>query len=103
MVFDGEYAEEGGFEETLSTYRKGEGYGTLWLFDAVPLHEWMLAEFTATWRQRHAQLMLNHKAINSPWVGALASFAVEEPGDVEPLFRQVREAGHEGLVLKRVD
>src|SRR3546814_4870697 len=39
MVFDGEYAEEGGFEETLSTYRKGEGYGTLWLFDAVPLHE----------------------------------------------------------------
>src|SRR3546814_9892086 len=63
----------------------------------------MLAEFTATWRQRHAQLMLNHKAINSPWVGALASFAVEEPGDVEHLFKQMREAGHEGLVLKRVD
>jgi ATP-dependent DNA ligase len=103
MFFDGEYVEEAGFEATLSAYRKGEGTGTIWLFDAVPLDEWLVARCEETWRTRHARLMLNNRSANLPWVGALEAFPVKDAAEVKALADHVQGHGHEGLVLKRGD
>lgn len=101
MFFDGEYVEEEGYEATLAAYRKGEGQGVLWLFDAVPLAEWINDKATATLAQRRAQLLINHHAVRSPWLGALALFDIPDELAARMLFAEMRKHHYEGIVLKR--
>lgn len=103
MMFDAEYVEHEGFEATVSAFKKGEGNGTIWLFDAVPYAEWLDDKPGAPWRARHEQLMLNHKAIVSPWLGALKGFRLRGEAEVLRHFEVMRAHNHEGVVLKRPD
>ena len=103
LFFDAEYVEEEGFEATQRAYQKGEGQGVLWLFDAVPIEQWRNDTCPATYKQRHAQLMANHLAAPSPWVGALKAFPVANEQAAKDLFGRVRSEHHEGIVLKRAD
>lgn len=54
MVFDGEYQEMEGFDATMSAFKRGEGAGFFYLFDAVPYAEWKANRFTMTLEDRLA-------------------------------------------------
>lgn len=101
MFFDGEYVEEEGFEATNTAFKKGEGQGVLWIFDAMPLREWKANACTATYEQRKAALMLNVRGLRSRWVGALDRFPIANSADLHTLFMRIQAHGHEGLVCKR--
>jgi ATP-dependent DNA ligase len=102
MFFDAEYVEEEGFEATQRAYAKGEGQGTLWVFDAVPLAQWKANRFTETREVRKAQLLAFYR-MRPPlgWVGVLESFPVLSHAEVVAMTERIQKAGHEGLVLKR--
>lgn len=101
MFFDMEYVEEDGFDATVSAYKKGEGQGVCWVFDAVPMREWHDDRGTLRWSSRTAQLHAHYVAAKSPWVGVLESFDVCSDVTARHLFTKMRTHGHEGIVLKR--
>lgn len=103
MFFDGEYVEEEGFEATNTAFKKGEGMGVLWLFDAMPLREWKANACTTPRWQRKAALIENVQAVGSRWVGALDDFPIDSVADLHTLFMRIQAHGHEGLVCKRQD
>lgn len=103
MFFDGEYIEEHGFEATNTAYKKGEGQGTLWLFDAVPMDQWRDDRCTAPYVERKAALLACHRQIADryPFVGALHAFALGDVGGPRKIFDRMRQHHHEGVVFKR--
>lgn len=99
MMFDGEYVEEDGFTATISAQRKGEGYGTIWLFDAVPLEDWVAGggDAPALWRLQ--ELRKRVMAAESPFVGML-DFWEMGPAETRAKFAELVREGYEGLMTK---
>jgi ATP-dependent DNA ligase len=101
MVFDGEWVEPGDFNATLSAFRRGKGRGVFWIFDAVPLHQWMIDKCTQPIEFRLKELSDALPAAASPHVGMLSATSVASPGVVAGIAEFVWRAGHEGIVVKK--
>jgi ATP-dependent DNA ligase len=99
MVFDGEYQERGGYEATQSAFRRGEGEGIFWLFDAVPYAEWKVDRFTMSLEKRLAITEAIMPA-DEPFLAFLPPVDVHLARDVLALVEQAWAAGAEGLVIK---
>ena len=99
MVFDGEYVEEDGFVATLAAQRRGEGYGVMWLFDALPLEEWTAGGTDAPALWRLQELRKRVMEAQSPFVGML-DFWVMDPDQTRAKFVELIREGYEGLVTK---
>jgi ATP-dependent DNA ligase len=104
MFFDGEYVEEAGVEATLASFRRRAGTGCLWLFDAVPLDQWMSG-------QPSRQMLWDRKAGLRPAiaqatqarqaaVGFIESLEIAGEHQVETAARELWSMGYEGLVIK---
>jgi hypothetical protein len=102
MVFHGEYQEREGYEATMSAFKRGEGQGIFWLFDAVPYREWAADRFTQPLGARLARIAALMPA-DEPFLSWLAPVTVYRPRDVLDLADQAWAAGAEGLVIKRAD
>lgn len=100
MVFDGEYAEGDGFQATLAAFRKGEGQGVFYLFDAVPYEQWKANRFTQPLEAR-LEAIERHMLHDEPFLTSLPPTTVHSAGDVEHLAGQAWASGAEGLVVKR--
>ena len=99
MVFDGEYVEEDGFVATIAAQRRGEGYGVMWLFDAMPFEQWSAGGSTdpALWRLQ--ELRKRVMEAQSPFLGML-DFWVMDPDQTRAKFAELIREGYEGLVTK---
>ena len=99
MVFDGEYVEEDGFLATIAAQRRGEGYGVMWLFDAMPLDEWAAggSDAPALWRLQ--ELRKRVMLAESPFVGML-DFWEMDADQTRAKFAELIREGYEGLVTK---
>jgi ATP-dependent DNA ligase len=71
MVFDGEWLEPGDFNATLRAFGTGRGAGVFWLFDAIPLAEWMGDRCTQPIEVRLVELRRALAWAKSPHVGML--------------------------------
>lgn len=100
MVFDGEYAEEGGFNATNSAFRKGRGLGVFWVYDALPFDQWVRNRCTAPIEVRLAHLMRALPHSESVFVGALQSWKMS-PVNIQAKALELWGLGYEGLVCKR--
>jgi len=103
LFIHGEYAEEEGFDATVSAFRKGQGCGTLWVHDAVPIEEWRTDSAEEAYYPRKARLMRAIEDLDCPFVGGLASFRLGTPSEVFDKFGEIRRRGYEGLVIKNAD
>lgn len=99
MVFDGEYQEPEGFAATLAAHKRGEGCGTFYLFDAVPLAEWKANAFTQPLAKRKAALALA-VSDEEPFLAYLSGWDGGDASVVERLAEKAWTAEHEGLVVK---
>ncbi|MBX9816060.1 MAG: hypothetical protein K2X76_15285 [Sphingomonas sp.] len=99
MMFDGEYVEEEGFVATIAAQRRGEGYGAIYLFDAVPLEDWTAGggDAPALWRLQ--ELDKRVMASESPFVGMLKFWEMDAQATRAKFAELIRE-GYEGLVTK---
>lgn len=103
MVFDGEYQETGGPDATASAYQKGVGQGVLWLFDAVPLDQWMVNRCTVDVETRLIGLRKALYDVQAgPFVGMLDYFFLADGAAAERKARELWVSGWEGLVTKDV-
>lgn len=100
MVFDGEYQERGGYEDTMSAFKRGQGEGIFWLFDAVPYAEWARNRFSAPLEARLERIG-GLMPTDEPFLAWLPPVPVYRPRDVLELADQAWSAGAEGLVVKR--
>lgn len=103
MVFDAEYAELEGFNATLAAFKKGEGAGVLFLFDAVPYAEWKKNRFTETLEFRLQRLeRAMSELVNRHPVHFLSMVRhTEVDREIVPeMAKQLFEAGWEGMVIK---
>lgn len=100
MVFDGEYQEPEGFQATLAAHKRGEGCGTIWLFDAVPYAEWKANVFTEPLEQRVARLCAMEEKVNSPFMRSLGLTPVRTASDAMTLAQADWVRGGEGIVVK---
>lgn len=103
MMFDAEYVEDGGFDQTLSAFKAGQGTGTLWVFDAVPMREWVRDTSQTPWHERKRVLNERIMMLDCPWVGGLAAKAVPTEACAKAKFTELRRLGFEGLVVKDAD
>lgn len=103
IMLDAEYLEPEGYDATASAFRKGQGQGVLWLFDIVPLSEWMTNTNAEPWFARKAYLKQLVHEVRSPFAGVLYENAVPTETDAIALFRDVRRQGLEGIVVKDAD
>ena len=99
MVFDGEYQEPEGFEETLSALKRGEGCGTFWLFDAVPFREWKANRFTQPLVDRLAAL---ERVVpdDEPFLCFLPGAVTPTAENAKAYAQAAWARGMEGLVIK---
>jgi ATP-dependent DNA ligase len=100
MVFDGEYAEPGGFQATIAAMRRGEGVGTIWLFDAVPYREWSANRFTERLDRRHDRLAETVNRLDLPFINWLPLMHVPTADDALALAEKTWARGNEGIVVK---
>lgn len=103
MVIDGEYVEEEGFDATLRAFRKGEGQGVFWMFDAVPYAQWVNDRCTAGTALRLARLRDRAPAAESPFVGMLEPWGLNGPEQIGRKVGSIWAQGYEGIVLKDPD
>jgi len=100
LFVHGEYVEDGGFDATVSAFRKGRGTGTLWVHDVVPLEQWRTNTADEAYYPRKARLVRAIEEVDSPFVGGLASFRVADAGEVHDKFGEIRRHRYEGLIVK---
>lgn len=103
MMFDGEYVEEEGFDATVTAFKRREGNGVLWLFDAIPMHEWR-GEFrqpALNQVQRLERLRTHLLAADSPFVGMLDHWVLSGHQAIAKA-RELWAEGYEGIVIKAV-
>lgn len=100
MVFDGEYLEPEGFQATIAAMRRGEGTGTIWLFDAVPYEEWRTNRFTERLDDRVDKLCRMEERLNSPFVRSLGLTPVPSPESAQSYAETEWARGGEGIVVK---
>lgn len=101
MVFDGEYLEEDGYDATMRAFRRGWGEGVFWIFDAVPLDEWLVDRCRQPIEERHALIAKHLEAATSPFVGFLTPFWLPTEERVRSKARELWALGYEGIVMKR--
>lgn len=100
MMFDTEYSENDGFNATIAAMRRGEGRGVCWIFDAVPMREWITDSCTTPIDVRLARLRQCILAAESPHVGMVYSWSLT----ADQALMKAQElwlADMEGLVGKR--
>lgn len=102
MVFDGEWVEPGGLNAAITSFRKGVRSltGVLWVFDAIPLEQWLKNGITASHSARKARLMAMALRADRPGVGVLNAIPIADPREVAREARKLWKAGYEGLVVK---
>ena len=98
MVFDGEYQEPGGFQDTLSALKRGEGVGTFWLFDAVPYRDWKANRFRQPLIGRLERIAEHIE--DEPFLAFLPPVEVPTARDAEKLSEAAWARGCEGIVVK---
>jgi hypothetical protein len=103
MFFDGEYLEAGGFDATNGAFKRGEGEGVFWIFDAVPFAQWVRNQDTMALSARREKLEQLGRIAASPYIGILQPRMSPGPGWMRSLARIVWEAGLEGIVFKYPD
>jgi ATP-dependent DNA ligase len=103
MFFDGEYLEPGGFTATNAAFKRGEGDGVFWLFDAVPFAEWVRNQGSQSVYRRRAHLLAHAKQAASPHVGVLRLLSAEGYAESRALAVRAWQAGLEGIVVKNRD
>jgi ATP-dependent DNA ligase len=101
MVFDGEYLEEAGYDATMRAFRKGEGEGVFWIFDAVPFDEWVVNKCRQPIEVRMELIAKHLDAVQSPFVGFLTPFWLGTAEAVRGKALELWKLGYEGLVMKR--
>jgi len=101
MVFDGEYVEEDGYDATMRALRRGWGEGVFWIFDAVPLDEWIADKCRQPFEERMAGIAHHIDLIQSPFVGFLTPFWLPTSEAVEAKARELWAMGYEGIVVKK--
>jgi ATP-dependent DNA ligase len=100
MFFDGEYYEEGGFLPTLKAYRRGEGSGRFYWFDAFPADQWSNGDCPADLEIRR-QLMERALGDWSPRnIVPAPQRSIVENEDLERLAQWFWDKGSEGMMLK---
>jgi hypothetical protein len=100
MVFDGEYAEPGGFEATLAAHKRGIGEGTVFLFDAVPYEQWAANRFTEQLHERVRRLNTYVQELGNQFIYGLAAVPVASADIVPELAQSAWANGQEGIVIK---
>lgn len=104
LFIHGEYVEDGGFDATLSAFKKGRGTGTIWVHDAIPLDQWRTNSADEAYYPRKARLVNAVQEVDCPFVGGLAGFKLDPDGsDLFDKFGEVRRHNYEGLVIKDMD
>lgn len=101
MFLDGEYVEEAGFAATQSAFRRRKGQGVLWLFDAVPLIEWLADRCEQPLIERLDRLRRAIPHAESRFVGML-DYWVMSPAEARAKAEELWALGYEGIVAKRV-
>jgi ATP-dependent DNA ligase len=102
MYFDGEYIEEEGFDATVSAFRRGDGTGVFWIFDALPLLEWQRNDCGRSLEERLALLEELAPKAESPFVGMLKHWPVDSFEQFEGRVRELWAMRYEGVVAKRL-
>lgn len=100
MMFDAEYSEHDGFNATIAAMRRGEGQGVCWVFDAVPMREWVNDSCGAPIEVRLQRLRECISAAESPHVGMVRDWLLDADQALM-LAQDLWRAGLEGLVGKR--
>ncbi|MET0374011.1 MAG: hypothetical protein ABW128_07105 [Rhizorhabdus sp.] len=101
MVFDGEYVEPEGFNATLAAHKRGEGMGTIHLFDAVPYAEWRANRFTERLEDRVPRLVDHVAAMGHTFIEPLPLIPVESAEHAQQLAAGFWSQAQEGIVVKR--
>lgn len=102
MVFDGEYVEREGLQATLDAFKRGEGAGVFFVFDAVPYSEWKRNRFTHKLEARKMALDEGLRHIESPFLSGLVWEKIT-PDMVPDMADYLWRMGLEGLVVKDAD
>lgn len=101
-VIIGEYAEEAGYDATMSSFKRGKGTGTFWAYDVVPFSEWLVDRCTQPIEER---LQILHDAVwtaaDSNFVGMLKAWEIDEPWRALEETKHVWSLGYEGTVAKK--
>lgn len=100
MMFDTEYSENDGFNATIAAMRRREGEGVCWVFDAVPMREWLTDSCITPIEQRLERLSELALAADSPFVGVLDHWTLNSY-EAAAKARELCQEGYEGLVRKR--
>lgn len=103
VMIDGEYLEPLGYDATAAAFRKGQGAGVFWVFDIVPLSEWMTDSCAEPYWVRKAAVRSLITSVRSEFVGALFETPVASPQSANAIFKAVRARGLEGIVVKDAD
>ena len=100
MFFDGEYIEEDGYNATLAAFRRNEGEGVFWLFDAVPMSQWRDDRCTQPIEARLERLAKALPHAESMFVG-MFDYWIMGPGEARRKAEELWALGYEGIVAKR--
>ena len=102
MVFDCEYVADGGYAATVSEHKRGEGAGVLWIFDALPLADWLKGGSDVGCMNRLMALREAIGAAESPFVGMLNYWLLNGQETIAKAA-ELWAYGYEGVVTKRWD
>lgn len=102
MVFDCEYIADGGYVATVAEHKRGEGAGVLWIFDALPLADWMKGGTDMGTMNRLMALREAIGAAESPFVGML-NYWLMTGAETVAKAAELWAHGYEGVVRKRWD
>lgn len=97
----GEYVEEDGHDATMAAFKRGQGTGTFWAYDVVPLDEWKIDRCRQEIEERLAILEDAVKHADSGFVGMLKPELIEEPYLTTKRVGEIWGMGWEGAVVKK--
>ncbi len=107
MMLHGEYMEKGGFGATLSAFRRGEGEGCAFIWDAITLKAWNGHEQSPPLQMRRELLQTAFDTVRPRMLRIAPAVAwppaVEVVEQLEIMLNTALEDGHEGLVVKDLD
>jgi ATP-dependent DNA ligase len=103
MMFDAEWAMPGGLEATTAAGMRGvpNPKATLWLFDAIPMRDWLVGASTTWGAWDRVELLMRHaEQVKRPGVGVLRPFTLVNPANAKLEAERVWKMGGEGIVAK---
>lgn len=106
MAFDGE-ALAGSFQETLNAKASGNKAAKAnvkyYVFDAIPLSNWKLQDYTERQDNRSNKLEASINAVKPNKVVKSKSHGCQDYSDVREFFTEMLAEGYEGLIVKKPD